>query len=49
MIQSRYADEGNLVDFAHYQRALLVPRGDAEARIALYDKPLRLDLARKGI
>ncbi|WP_326999042.1 putative bifunctional diguanylate cyclase/phosphodiesterase [Comamonas testosteroni] len=46
---SRYADEGNLVDFAHYQRALLVPRGDAEARIALYDKPLRLDLARKGI
>ncbi|EED67303.1 EAL domain-containing protein [Comamonas testosteroni] len=46
---SRYADEGNPVDFAHYQRALQVPRGDAEARIALYDKPLRLDLARKGI
>lgn len=46
---SRYADEGNPIDFAHYQRALQVPRGDAEARIALYDKPLRLDLARKGI
>lgn len=46
---SRYADEGNPSDLARYQNALMVPRGDAEARNALYNEPLRLDLARKGI
>ena len=46
---SRYADEGNSADLARYEKALLVPRGDADARNALYNKPLRLDLARKGI
>ncbi|MEG1082502.1 MAG: PAS domain S-box protein, partial [Pseudomonas sp.] len=46
---SRYADEGNSADLARYEKALLVPRGDADARNALYNKPLRLDLARRGI
>lgn len=46
---SRYADEGNSSDLAHYHKALLIPRGDADARKALYNQPLRLDLARKGI
>lgn len=46
---SRYADEGNASDLARYHKALLVPRGDAAAREALYDTPLRLDLARQGI
>lgn len=46
---SRYADEGNSADLARYEKALLVPRGDADARNALYNTPLRLDLARKGI
>lgn len=46
---SRYADEGKSTDLANYETALLVPRGDTAARNALYNTPLRLDVARQGM
>ena len=46
---SRYADDGKPADIERYRQALKVPHGDAQAREALYETPLRLDLARQGI